>query len=128
MRTQSPCSKPAERMSVPPWTRSMSPRPAAWIALSLPGSSGAGAFVKLNFSTASGGLVLYFSMASCSRASAPPTSVTLIVAGVFGAVAAVLSPAGEGFVLEQPHSMPKGRAIRPTPRIEHHADGHDEAP
>ena len=42
---------PAARKSVPVSTRSMSLRPAPCIALSLPGSSGAGALVKVNLAT-----------------------------------------------------------------------------
>src|SRR5207302_10607419 len=57
----------------------------ACIALSLPGSSGAGALVKVKRDTTFGYLVLYASMASCSSASAPPTSVTLTTTGDFSA-------------------------------------------
>ena len=45
------CSMPADRPSRPVSTRSMSTRLASCCALILPGSSGAGALVKLNFDT-----------------------------------------------------------------------------
>ena len=49
-----------------------------------PASSGAGALVKLILATTLGYFVWYASIASCSNASAPPTSTTLIVTGLAG--------------------------------------------
>ena len=62
----------------------MSLRPAPCIAFSLPGSSGAGALVKLNLATRFGFFFAYSSIASCVSARLPATSTTLIVTGLFG--------------------------------------------
>src|SRR6266545_4436343 len=72
----------------------MSIRPALCIALSLPGSSGAGALVKVNLSTFPGCAARNASIASWTSWRVPATSTTLMVTGpeAFGA-AAVPSPA-----------------------------------
>src|SRR5262249_54060362 len=67
--------------SVPPSTRSMSTRPASCIALTLPGSSGAGALVNVKPATLSGCLVWNASIASCTSCSVPAASITLMVTG-----------------------------------------------
>jgi hypothetical protein len=80
-----PCSIPAARKSVPVSTRSMSLRPAPCIAFSLPGNSGAGAFVKLTLPTSFGFLLAKFWIASWVSARSPATSTTLIVTGLCAA-------------------------------------------
>src|SRR5205814_9753210 len=77
-------SMPAARKSVPVSTMSMSLRPAPCIAFSLPGNSGAGALVKLNFDTTCGFFFWYASIASCVSARSPATSTMLMVTGLLG--------------------------------------------
>ncbi len=62
----------------------MSLRPAACIAFSLAGSSGAGAFVNVILATRFGFFAWYASIADWVSARSPATSTTLSVTGLFG--------------------------------------------
>ncbi len=79
---------PAASASVPVSTRSMSARPAACIALILPGSCGAGAFVNVTFETRFGFFSLNASMAFCVSCRLPATSTTFSDTGAATAAAA----------------------------------------
>jgi len=83
------------RKPTPVNTRSMSLRPALCIAFSLPGSSGAGAFVNVNLETLVGFFFAYSSNASCVSARSPATSTTLMLTGPLGNAGTWASASGK---------------------------------
>src|SRR4051812_9712539 len=77
-------SPPADNVSMPVSTPSMSTRLASCCALILPGSSGAGALAKEMRDTSFGFLLRYSSIAFCVSARLPATSTILSVTGEVG--------------------------------------------
>ena len=84
---------PADSPSVPVSTRSISTRPAACCAFSLPGSSGAGACEKAIFDTSFGFALANASIAPWVSCNWPATSMTLSDTGADGSAGAVAARA-----------------------------------
>ena len=81
---QSFWSTPADNVSMPVKTPSISTRLASCCALIFPGSSGAGALAKEILETSFGFLLRYSSIAFCVSARLPATSTILSVTGEVG--------------------------------------------